>query len=223
MFHVKHACRPGPPGCPPRRRVTPRSRSVSCAPEDSGVAMPHGSQALSGLGGECRVNAGGDIVRHGCEAGQGAEELADLGKGVADAGAPDAPGEVPVHLVEEQVEPFGARHRRGLPGGGRAGTFPAGIDRDPCSHVVTADRPRKTAAERKADTSASCTASAASSGLPSVRRATAHRRSRCRRTLSESLRLLRDVPGEEVLIGQVLPWTAAQRSAPFTVPGLLSR
>ena len=53
-----------------------------------------------------------------------------------------------------------------------------------CSQVVTAASPRNDSARRKAETSASWRASAASSGLPVVRRATAHSRSRWRRNSS---------------------------------------
>ena len=53
-----------------------------------------------------------------------------------------------------------------------------------CSHVVTAASPRKVSARRKADSSASWTASAASSRSPSVRSATDQSRSRWRRTSS---------------------------------------
>ncbi len=53
-----------------------------------------------------------------------------------------------------------------------------------CSQVVTAESPRKRSAARRADTRASWTASAASSRSPVVRRATAHSRSRWRRTTS---------------------------------------
>ena len=49
-----------------------------------------------------------------------------------------------------------------------------------CSQVVTAASPRKESARRNAEISASWRASAASSGSPVVRRATAHSRSRCR-------------------------------------------
>ncbi len=51
-----------------------------------------------------------------------------------------------------------------------------------CSQVVTAESPRNRSAARNAEISASCTASAASSRSPNVRSATAHSRSRCRRT-----------------------------------------
>ena len=50
-----------------------------------------------------------------------------------------------------------------------------------CSQVVTAASPRKDSARRNAEISASWRASAASSGLPVVRRATAQSRSRWRR------------------------------------------
>ena len=53
-----------------------------------------------------------------------------------------------------------------------------------CSQVVTAASPRKESARRKAEISASWRASAASSGLPVVRSATAQSRSRCRRNSS---------------------------------------
>src|SRR5690606_20714522 len=53
-----------------------------------------------------------------------------------------------------------------------------------CSHVVTCDSARKFEAARKAEMNASCRASAASSGSRTVRRATAHLRSRCLRTSS---------------------------------------
>ena len=49
-----------------------------------------------------------------------------------------------------------------------------------CSQVVTAESPRKSPARRNAEIIASCSASAASSGSPSVRSATAHSRSRWR-------------------------------------------
>jgi hypothetical protein len=49
-----------------------------------------------------------------------------------------------------------------------------------CSQVVTAESPRKWSARRNAAIIASCRASAASSGSPSVRTATAQSRSRCR-------------------------------------------
>ena len=49
-----------------------------------------------------------------------------------------------------------------------------------CSQVVTAASPRKESARRNAEIIASWSASAASSGWPVVRRATAHSRSRCR-------------------------------------------
>jgi hypothetical protein len=51
-----------------------------------------------------------------------------------------------------------------------------------CSQVVTADSARNDPAARYAEISASCRASAASSGSRSVRRATAQSRSLCRRT-----------------------------------------
>jgi hypothetical protein len=49
-----------------------------------------------------------------------------------------------------------------------------------CNQVVTAESPRKLSARRSAAIIASCTASAASSGSPTVRTATAQSRSRCR-------------------------------------------
>jgi hypothetical protein len=53
-----------------------------------------------------------------------------------------------------------------------------------CSQVVTWDSARKLPAARNAEMNASWRASAASSGSRSVRSATAHIRSRCRRTSS---------------------------------------
>ncbi len=53
-----------------------------------------------------------------------------------------------------------------------------------CSQVVTAESPRNDPAALYAEISASCSASAASSRSRVVRSATAHNRSRCRRTSS---------------------------------------
>ena len=74
-----------------------------------------------------------------------------------------------------------------------------------CSQVVTAASPRKDPARRNAAIMPSWRPSAASSGLPMVRSATAHSRSRCRREqLAERVGVAVDVRAQQLGVGRSL-------------------